>query len=1264
MSERPPLLPADHYLMQVLAESGVEISEEDWRAFKAEVKRRTAAAPQPAAVAGVETLVIVSLVAQVISIGLTLIASFFKPKATNPAQLRGNQLDDQSITSQRRYAPRAGFDAVQEPATIGTTVPVVYALREQHSGGTYGGIRISMPLLWSNIQSYGGHQLLRAIFLLSEGRIHAIDASNFAIGNNAIGGYDFLTNSANQLGSRLALYLKPDGGRIRSADRILGRSAGNDQGNAENAGGQDVFAVRRAQGWFQDFSASSRPSTQSTFGVYSLIGNNLGYRVNPSLRPAVNAQLVPRGNKGDSTVVCDIDQVALAQRQKNTAIFSSRSGLVDGSTGSVGASITYRLDNSSDVFTVFSTVIDPASWTLDVTVINTTSSELSAFAFGPNNLIPLGGDTSDNPLRSLVTLTDLTVDTENNRLRTIVNLNETAAVNLMEQRLTRDGTFQINYLLIFRSGDDELQDNFSVTVSRVSTTSLQQNTAGQYTSPQLNQVGEGQYTLTSGSVTFPGVTQVTTTTYTFQPVSQAYEFDYLTAEVAQEKATDAASAISSRQKGWDDAIVIGDLYKIGSALAICTNRSPSDELFESEADFLPRQTNQGRSIEATFTTVRPGSSALTSLADLRVPANQFENRPFRATATNFPHICKIAVASVSTTRPCRVVEIGIRSALGIRLGGLCNFADSLTYEEMDAKACRSKEGRSVRRGTTLKVDLAQSGVLSTAEERFSFFRLSYREAGTQAPFTELPQCFGIRSITQQNAFNALRIRMPDVRQWEFRFEPLTGWEIRSGVAAGPLEVIDSKLSSVRTAFAGSVGVTFNGLEVPRSQSTFSLNSTRRPADQELGIGFTDEDSYADAWGKLAEAFVFEEIQSSAANGPEHEIVYINEIVPNETLPEYDNLAIVGLNIRSSVEFSQFAQFSAYVTGGVICRRLLQGNSPGPTHLFPDVLLDLLTNKRYGRGDAVADEMIDLDSFRSAAAWCQERGYFFDAALVSRQNIRQWAADTAAAHLLIFGEADGRFFLKPAFGFSPTAVKGLFTAGNIREGSFRMQYLEADERLPIQVSVKYREERAVSNLTNPGLFATEREILVREASVPDTAPIESIDLSDFATNPRHAIDAAKYIARFRRLTTHGIQFETTYEGLTAGLAPGDYIRVAMDFNVYDEFNNGVVTSSGALVATQELTNGAYSVIQWNGDNSTVPSETTLTVTENGKRATPTGIVFTVKRTGREVNTYQVESIAPNESGYLVIEAVHMPTDSSGRLRLASAFDNDGSWIIQR
>lgn len=1082
MPEGPPLLPSDKYLAQLLG-----LTEDEYRYFMAEVQANARVQPAPEVEAGLETLITIAIVATLISIGLTIAASFFKPKPAEPPRLASRNVQGDTVNNIRRYAPRYGFDAQQDIIQLGDTIPLVYARRQLIGGTYYGGIRVNLTLLWSQLWSLGGSQLLRAIFLLAEGEVESIDTNGFAIGNNSIGSYDLANSAANQSGSRITIYFRPNGGRIQPTDRIAGRSALADPANAVNAGALDVFQLRSIDGdYASDFSYATKPSTQTTFGLYSPIGNNLGLRINPQVRPKVQAQLKKKNDQGDAEVVCVLDITADTLRQKQNALFGSRSGLISGSVAAVGDTCTYRLDASSDALTTF------------------TASD--------------GGETHN------------------------------------------------------------------------------------------------------------------------------------------EKCADVAATVSGRQRTWDDAITVGDLYRIGSALAICTARNPSDDIFNSDADFLPL--GGGTSIEATFTVVRGGSSDFTTTADITASGT---SAVARKTATNGSHIFRVALGDVSTMRACRVLEIGIRSGLGIRISGLCNFRDTLTYSETDGKACYNKQGNTISSGSVLKVQQYASGSMSSSEERYSFFRLYYRESGTSQEFTMLPQCFGVRSITQQSVFNYLRIQMPENKRWEFRFEPLSGWEIRNNIAVGNLEVLDSRISTVRTVNDGNgVYITFNGEQVARSIETFKLTSVERTSS--MGMSFADGNSYVDAWGKLAETFIYEEVVSSAGSNAEHEIVYVNEIAENPVIPTYDNLAIVGMNARSSVEWQNFSQFSAYVTGGLKVRRLTENDTVGCSHLFPDVLRDLLLSTRYGSGDSITEDQIDTDAFRYAAQWCEARRYYFDGALVGRQNLRVWAADVAAYSLLEFTIKDGKFSLSPALRFpseGAVPIKALFTAGNIVEDTFRLEYMDEADRLPIQASIKWREERASTDPTNPGLFPTEREFLIREASGSVTDTIESYDLSDSVTNKAQAIDFGKYVLRMRRVITHSVKFQTTPDGITAGLAPGDFIRVAMDVTHYDEFNNGVVTSDGVLVSTTPLANGTYDVIAWT--RGSVPPQDTQLVVNNGF-ATPTNIIFAVKRVDRQIRTYKVESISLTENGAIDIEAVHFPTESNGTLTLTKDWDDPAAWVI--
>ena len=169
--------------------------------------------------------------------------------------------------------------------------------------------------------------------------------------------------------------------------------------------------------------------------------------------------------------------------------------------------------------------------------------------------------------------------------------------------------------------------------------------------------------------------------------------------------------------------------------------------------------------------------------------------------------------------------------------------------------------------------------------------------------------------------------------------------------------------------------------------------------------------------------------------------YVNIISENDSKPEYDGMPIVGLNIRSSKEL-QPHQLSVYVDRGVI-------NS----HLFPDIFQDLLTDKRYGVGSFFSTDQIDTASFTAAATWTNGRKYFFDGVIAKKLNLRSWGSDIAANFLLDLSVSGGKFKLSPVANFSgPETVNALFTAGNIIEDTFEMNYFDAQDRLAPVVSV--------------------------------------------------------------------------------------------------------------------------------------------------------------------------------------------------------------------
>jgi len=1070
-SNRVVLLPCDREIMELAG-----LTEAQYREFVRQCRFESKIRPgQPVALDPVTLGIILVVAGAALYAAGTLLAPKQKSSVSQSGGgIQGTGRQGQNIVDGRRFAPKAGFDSLQNVVELGSTVPLIYARRETVDGVTYGGVRVNTNLLWSQVLSLGGDQLLRSIYLVGEGDTRAdsmeLDPEQFALGNNLLGSYDLDVNDT----SRVSIYYSNDGGRLVNADHIAGRTPFNDPGNYSNPpkNGADVFTVTGANNVTgPNFSYANKPSTQTAFGLFSWIGNGMCYRVNPSLRPRYRAATRPKGTS-QQWVVCEDDGQEVVTREKQEERFSGKSGITAGANNLVeGSIINYRLDSAV--------------------------SRTGVFSFTTPNP-PLGGGA--------------------------------------------DG----------------------------------------------------------------GIVGNTT---------------------AELSANDVNNSVAARQQAFDENIVIGELYKIGSALCICKSRTSA--LFQSAVEG-----GSAQSIDATFECVRAGNMSNPPGVD------------GTSNATLTSQIFRVARGSFVTEYPTQVLEIGIRSTVGIQISGLTNTIESgYDYSNIDAMACPSVPATgswlTINNNQTLATQQYQAGSVNVPEERYSYFRLMYRNAGTDDAFTEIPDIYGIRSESSQPVYNYLRMEMPAVRRYEFLIEPISGWEIRSGGGVGTPRILDHRNATETSQTYGSVTIRYRA---------GSVGSYRMRWLDPLETALEwDNQSMGDAAARIAEAFCYGEISTSVGSNPEHEIVYINTILPNPVAANYADLAILGVNIRASREFANLSQFSVYMNRGL-----------GGFHDFPSVLRDILTNERYGLGEIVSPEQIDEQSFTDASAWTVNRRYFFDQAIDSPLNIRQWATTTARHFLLDLIIRNGRWALEPLVELNqPEPITGIFTAGNIIEDSFELNYFDQDQRQQPRISVKWRQETTTGDVNNRGLFPVIREVTVAETTAPIDAPREELDLSDFCTSQIQAIDRAKFECLFRRFSTHSVKFKTTTD--QAALDLGKCFKLGLETLAYNQPQNGYISREGTVTSWPELADGTYQVIVWNGVGQAVTEET-LTITQ-GKSTKFRGSVFCVANAVTQTQTYKVQSLAFDEDGNLEVEAIHWPTDADGnsliRVNFADAnFDIEG------
>lgn len=447
--------------------------------------------------------------------------------------------------------------------------------------------------------------------------------------------------------------------------------------------------------------------------------------------------------------------------------------------------------------------------------------------------------------------------------------------------------------------------------------------------------------------------------------------------------------------------------------------------------------------------------------------------------------------------------------------------------------------------------------------------------------------------------------------------------------------------------------------------------------------FEDQTQYSDV------TFYDGLIDKSNASQPEHEIVYVNEIATNKQTPEYTNLVTAGLVVKADRNFNRLDQLRVWLGKGLRVERLNPNISQyqdgadtyGASNLFSDLAYFLLTNKRAGVGGAIGDQLVDKNSFINTAKFLATNELFFNGAISSKVNLQSYLTETAPFFLCNFLIKNGKYALQPALpnikddgtidAVSRVEIKQIFTAGNILEDSFELEYLRQEERQAFTAFVKFRLETK-NSFPEDKVIRIQRSTNGRDlqAFPDDTLAKETFDLSQFCTTERHAITAGKYFLALRELVTHTIKFTTTLSGLS--LEAGDYIKVFTESMPFDIAKNGTVSSSGVVTSTSSIPDGDY-VIDYFFTGTDVEN-----VNEAGLRratiriankavADPNfhGIIFSIANdTTISQNTYLVEQLTMADDGTVQIVASEHPCDVRGASRMNALIVSDSSFVLDR
>jgi hypothetical protein len=753
-----------------------------------------------------------------------------------------------------------------------------------------------------------------------------------------------------------------------------------------------------------------------------------------------------------------------------------------------------------------------------------------------------------------------------------------------------------------------------------------------------------------------------------------------------EQMSGIASSVAALQNASDSALIPNELYRIGTCWAILEERISEDAnetVFVSNAEQEPA--GNGNSVSYLFRVVKAGSVSFVGAGFLNPPplATQTNENIYPVehdpaddisdmlngteerykTCSMASQVFRMAVASIGAVRAFKVGEILIKSRVGITVNGMTGFRESPTIQAINAKAGFNQTGNDANGVLSVSVYTSSGSEVTCKTLRYSAFVLEYSD-NRGATWTQFPETFAIAGVTGEEVYNYLRTNFASYKRWERRLVPVSSWEIRKS-ALSRIVVLDTNSGGEISSTAGGVTVTTTGYVIDPTEESHRKIAQLEPA-QNIGYGWSDWDfdSMFDGYARFAEAFPYDNIQSSIGNSPEHEVAQINYYDDLDVIPSYESLCPVGLNIMASLEINSLQSFSGFCNNGYEMPRLLNGDTKGASHLFPDWLREIMTSADLGAFPRTQLAQIDRPSFQEAAQWCQDREYFYDAVEDESLNILDWASETALAHLLKVVQLGGVYHLKKAVEFNaPLDIKGQFNNGNIEEGSFRMNGIDYMTRQPFIVQVKWREE---STGAEAPLFARERVAMVRMASTSVNAPVKTLDLSRWCTNYKQAIDAACYYIRFVTIHDHQISFRTTPDALAAQLRSGSFFIMDFDAISYSTSFQGFIQENGTIVSTrpwaQPSADGYYSAITWDMEND--PQEQEIVMLDG--KASPVNCFFAIRDSSLKERVYEIKKVGIDSEGVVTIDAFYHPTNANGFSLLGvnwTTYETDANWVIE-
>ena len=438
--------------------------------------------------------------------------------------------------------------------------------------------------------------------------------------------------------------------------------------------------------------------------------------------------------------------------------------------------------------------------------------------------------------------------------------------------------------------------------------------------------------------------------------------------------------------------------------------------------------------------------------------------------------------------------------------------------------------------------------------------------------------------------------------------------------------------------------------------SFSFRVTSVIVEEREGtINLNDGERAFELFSQVSDCSHYDEITKSCDAGPEHQLSYINYAISEgdddgsgDGIPDYDDLAMLGLSLKSGPSIGAIEQPRVWVNGGIGVERLERGVF-GISNLLSDLIYYLLTDKKQGLGDIIPEELVDRNSLAETSRYLLANKIYWNGVVESDVNFRSFATAQAQLSLCMFTVKNGVFGMMPALPVSSSmeisrsavAAEGIFSAGNIIGGSFKLSFVPAEERRSTALQVRWRQ-------TVPYELPEERTAIV-QFNDENPEAIEDYDLTQFCDNRYQALLTTRYALAARRFIDHTVEFQTTPDAI--GIQPGSYIRVLTE---EAEFQNGLalkINEDMSIVSPEPVEDGTYRAsVYLPGSEGVIETEIIIAnqLVQNQQLRGSIASLFKVAPAQR---FYQVSELTLGDDGIVNVTATFVPTRSDGSSEIA-------------